>query len=224
MGIDWCWLLPGLLLGWLSHALYTWWTIRRSYMDLGATVAAAETERDRYRLDLDGVRTDLSERVRAHGALEQEVLGLRPQVARLESADAELVSLKTRLTDLEGIAGRVPTLETDLGRARARVTDLDGQLQARAGEVSILTARVSEIEPLQAKFASLESELNTLRSSHSRDLSNLQARLSEAEAARAKMDISPATGEASQQIADGIVNTPAEVIARARELFGELVK
>ena len=188
MGIDWCWLLPGLLLGWLSHALYTWWTIRRSYMDLGATVAAAETERDRYRLDLDGVRTDLSERVRAHGALEQEVLGLRPQVARLESADAELVSLKTRLTDLEGIAGRVPTLETDLGRARARVTDLDGQLQARAGEVSILTARVSEIEPLQAKFASLESELNTLRSSHSRDLSNLQARLSEAEAARAKLD------------------------------------
>jgi predicted flap endonuclease-1-like 5' DNA nuclease len=188
MGIDWCWLLPGLLLGWLSHALYTWWTIRRSYMDLGATISSAETERDRYRLELDGVRADLSERVRVHGALEQEVLGLRPQAARLESADAELTALKTRLTDLEGIAGRVPALETDLGGARARVNDLEGQLHARVGDVSTLTARVAELEPFQASFASLETELNSLRSSHTHDLSNLQTRLSESEVARTKLD------------------------------------
>ncbi len=188
MGIDWCWLLPGLLLGWLSHALYTWWTIRRSYLDLGATISSAETERDRYRLELDGVRADLAERVRAHGALEQEVLGLRPQVARLESADAELTTLKTRLTDLEGIAGRVPALETDLVGARARVNDLEAQLHARVSDVSFLTARVAELEPLQARCASLEAELNTVRSGHAKDLSNLQARLSEAVAARAKLD------------------------------------
>jgi predicted flap endonuclease-1-like 5' DNA nuclease len=188
MGIDWCWLLPGLLVGWLSHALYTWWTIRRSYNDLGTSLSSAETELNRYRLELDGVHTDLSERVRAHAALEQEVLGLRPQVARLESADAELTTLKTRLTDLEGIAGRVPALETDLVGARARVNDLEGQLHARVSDVSVLTARVAELEPFQARFASLDAELNTVRSSHSQDLSNLQARLSEAEAARAKLD------------------------------------
>ena len=45
-----------------------------------------------------------------------------------------------------------------------------------------------------------------------------------AEAERSKMDLSPSTGEVSQQIADGIVDTPPDVIARARELFGDLVK
>lgn len=44
------------------------------------------------------------------------------------------------------------------------------------------------------------------------------------EAERSKMDISPSTGEVSQKIADAIVDTPADVIARARELFGDLVK
>ena len=45
-----------------------------------------------------------------------------------------------------------------------------------------------------------------------------------AEAARMKMDISPSTGEQSQKIADGIVNASPEVVARARELFGDLVR
>lgn len=44
------------------------------------------------------------------------------------------------------------------------------------------------------------------------------------ETEKAKMDISPATGEAAQKIADGIINTQPAVIARARELFGDLVK
>jgi len=45
-----------------------------------------------------------------------------------------------------------------------------------------------------------------------------------AEAERSKMDISPSTGEDSQRIVNSIVNTPPDVIARARELFGDLVK
>ena len=40
-----------------------------------------------------------------------------------------------------------------------------------------------------------------------------------AEAAKAAMDISPGTGEASQKIADSIVNTPADVLARAKALI-----
>ena len=40
-----------------------------------------------------------------------------------------------------------------------------------------------------------------------------------AEAAKAGMDISPATGEESQKIADAIVNTPADVVARAKQLI-----
>jgi tripartite-type tricarboxylate transporter receptor subunit TctC len=39
-----------------------------------------------------------------------------------------------------------------------------------------------------------------------------------AEAAKAAMDISPATGEDSQRVADAIVNTPADVVARAKLL------
>ena len=40
-----------------------------------------------------------------------------------------------------------------------------------------------------------------------------------AEAAKAAMDISPGTGEASQKIADSIVNTPSDVLARAKALI-----
>ncbi len=40
-----------------------------------------------------------------------------------------------------------------------------------------------------------------------------------AEAAKAEMDISPATGEEAQRIADAIVNTPPEVAARAKAML-----
>jgi tripartite-type tricarboxylate transporter receptor subunit TctC len=39
-----------------------------------------------------------------------------------------------------------------------------------------------------------------------------------AEAAKAQMDMSPASGEESQKIADAIVNTPKDVLTRAKEL------
>jgi tripartite-type tricarboxylate transporter receptor subunit TctC len=45
-----------------------------------------------------------------------------------------------------------------------------------------------------------------------------------AEAEKAKMDIGPMTGEESQKIADSIVNTPAEVIDRAKVVLGDLLK
>jgi tripartite-type tricarboxylate transporter receptor subunit TctC len=45
-----------------------------------------------------------------------------------------------------------------------------------------------------------------------------------AEADKAKMDISAMTGEESQLIADSIVNTPPEVIARAKVVLGDLLK
>jgi tripartite-type tricarboxylate transporter receptor subunit TctC len=45
-----------------------------------------------------------------------------------------------------------------------------------------------------------------------------------AEADKAKMDISPMTGEDSQIIADHIVNTPADVIAYAHEILGDLLR
>jgi tripartite-type tricarboxylate transporter receptor subunit TctC len=45
-----------------------------------------------------------------------------------------------------------------------------------------------------------------------------------AEAEKAKMDISAMTGEESQKIADSIVNTPPEVIARAKVVLGDLLK
>jgi tripartite-type tricarboxylate transporter receptor subunit TctC len=45
-----------------------------------------------------------------------------------------------------------------------------------------------------------------------------------ADAAKSQMDLSPMRGEDAQKIADGIVNATPAVIARARELFGTLVK
>jgi tripartite-type tricarboxylate transporter receptor subunit TctC len=45
-----------------------------------------------------------------------------------------------------------------------------------------------------------------------------------AEAQKAKMDISPLTGEESQVIADSIVNTPPDVIARAKVVLGDLLR
>src|SRR3954468_18380378 len=45
-----------------------------------------------------------------------------------------------------------------------------------------------------------------------------------AEAEKAKMDIGPMTGEESQKIADSIVNTPPEVIDRAKVVLGDLLK
>ena len=38
------------------------------------------------------------------------------------------------------------------------------------------------------------------------------------------MDIGAMTGEESQKIADSIVNTPPEVIARAKVVLGDLLK
>ncbi len=40
-----------------------------------------------------------------------------------------------------------------------------------------------------------------------------------AEAAKTQMDMSPSTGEAAQKIAEGIVNTPPEIAARAKQLI-----
>ncbi len=45
-----------------------------------------------------------------------------------------------------------------------------------------------------------------------------------AEAAKTQMDISPLSGVESQKIADSIANTPPEVLARARELLGDMLK
>jgi tripartite-type tricarboxylate transporter receptor subunit TctC len=45
-----------------------------------------------------------------------------------------------------------------------------------------------------------------------------------AEADKAKMDISPMTGEESQKIADTIVNTTPDVIARAKVVLGDLLR
>jgi len=45
-----------------------------------------------------------------------------------------------------------------------------------------------------------------------------------AEAGKAQIDISPMTGEESQRIADSIVNTPPEVIARAKVVLGDLLR
>jgi tripartite-type tricarboxylate transporter receptor subunit TctC len=45
-----------------------------------------------------------------------------------------------------------------------------------------------------------------------------------AEAEQAKLDVVPLGGEESQKIADSIVNTPPEVLARAKSLLGDLLK
>jgi tripartite-type tricarboxylate transporter receptor subunit TctC len=45
-----------------------------------------------------------------------------------------------------------------------------------------------------------------------------------AEADKALLDIAPMSGEDSQKIADSIVNTPPEVVARAKALLGDLLK
>ncbi len=45
-----------------------------------------------------------------------------------------------------------------------------------------------------------------------------------AEADKAKMDISPMTGEESQVIADSIVNTPPDVIATRKDVLGDLLR
>ena len=45
-----------------------------------------------------------------------------------------------------------------------------------------------------------------------------------AEAKKSRMDLSPMRGADAQKIADGIVDASPAVIARARELFGDLVK
>jgi tripartite-type tricarboxylate transporter receptor subunit TctC len=45
-----------------------------------------------------------------------------------------------------------------------------------------------------------------------------------AEADKAKMDISPSTGEEAQKVADSIVNAPPKVVARAKEILGDLVR
>jgi hypothetical protein len=45
-----------------------------------------------------------------------------------------------------------------------------------------------------------------------------------ADANKAQMDISPMTGEESQIIADQIANTPADVVAYAHEILGDLLR
>jgi tripartite-type tricarboxylate transporter receptor subunit TctC len=45
-----------------------------------------------------------------------------------------------------------------------------------------------------------------------------------AEADKAKMDISAMTGEESQVIADGIANTPADVVSHAKDVLGDLLR
>lgn len=45
-----------------------------------------------------------------------------------------------------------------------------------------------------------------------------------AEAAKTQMDISPLSGEDSQKIADSIANTTPEVLARAKDLLGDMLK
>jgi tripartite-type tricarboxylate transporter receptor subunit TctC len=45
-----------------------------------------------------------------------------------------------------------------------------------------------------------------------------------AEAEKATVDIVPMTGEEAQKIADSIVNTPPEVVARTKLLLGDLLK
>jgi len=45
-----------------------------------------------------------------------------------------------------------------------------------------------------------------------------------AEAGKSQMDILPMSGEEAQKIADSIVNTPPEIVARAKAILGDLLK
>jgi tripartite-type tricarboxylate transporter receptor subunit TctC len=45
-----------------------------------------------------------------------------------------------------------------------------------------------------------------------------------AEAEKAQLDVDPMPGAEAQKIADSIVNTPPDVVARAKALLGDLLK
>jgi tripartite-type tricarboxylate transporter receptor subunit TctC len=46
----------------------------------------------------------------------------------------------------------------------------------------------------------------------------------QADAAKSKIDLQPMPGEDAQKVADAIVDASPAVIARAREVFGDLVR
>jgi hypothetical protein len=73
--------------------------------------------------------------------------------------------------------------------------------------------------PLFLELASNETDRDVLRF-----VSGETAVARTLDADKAKMDVSAMTGEEAQRIADAIVNTKPEVLARARSFLGDLVK
>jgi tripartite-type tricarboxylate transporter receptor subunit TctC len=92
--------------------------------------------------------------------------------------------------------------------------DMDRQvLTFLSADTAIARALVTTPDTPPERVAALRRAFETMRD---------PAFLAEAE--QATLDVVPLGGEESQKIADSIVNTPPEVIARAKLLLGDLLK
>lgn len=124
-------------------------------------------------------------------------------------ADKKLIILVQiglqRAPDLADVPTMIELATSDLDRAVARFISSDTAISRAV--VTTEGTPPERVEALRRAFDATMKDPEFL-----------------AEAAKTQMDISPLSGEASQKIADSIANTPPEVIARAKELLGDMLR
>lgn len=96
--------------------------------------------------------------------LQTQVSGLNNQAATLQQ---DISGLRTRVDNLEGLSGRVDTLEqnnkqlsSDLASATTQLNNLDQQVSSLAGDVSTLT---SDVNDLKTSVGVFQQFINGLR-------------------------------------------------------------
>ena len=109
---------------------------------------------------------DLSERMEA---AEAEIISLKTRVTSLESrmtnAEGRITKLETRVTTLET---KVSTLETSLGNLTTRVTAVENRVTTLETDVKNLTSRVTKVEGdvsnLTSRMTKVEGDVTNLSS------------------------------------------------------------
>lgn len=109
---------------------------------------------------------DLSERMEA---AEAEIISLKTRVTSLESrmtnAEGRITKLETRVTTLET---KVSTLETNLGNLTTRVTAVENRVTTLETDVKNLTSRVTKVEGdvsnLTSRMTKVEGDVTNLSS------------------------------------------------------------
>jgi DNA repair exonuclease SbcCD ATPase subunit len=191
-------LLGGFIFGILIYALQSYLTRPNKALHQ-AELREAKQQLSGVKLEVERVRTQLSDKMGAAGQLETELSELKQRLPKLEGFERANADLRLQMQGFDNIKNKLGNAETELNSLRQKAADFDTlqtKLEAVQTEFSSLKAKTTGFEILQAKAArtdELEGNIAAFELEKANQLKIVSAatlKASDAEAAQLKLKAS----------------------------------